>query len=66
MNPSSFKSSTPSWKPQGRMRRIVEGLRDFAPSNPVKVFRMTPDGKPGEFLRIEEPAKLGKRTFPTY
>jgi hypothetical protein len=32
----------------------VGGLRDSAPPPPVRVFKMNPDGTPGELIRVED------------
>lgn len=37
------------------MKGQPRDLRDFAPASEVKVYRATPDGKPAELLRVEQP-----------
>jgi len=41
--------------PKSHLETLVPGLREFVKPGIIKVYRATPDGKPGEFLRIEYP-----------
>ncbi|MFA5036995.1 MAG: hypothetical protein WC479_07450 [Candidatus Izemoplasmatales bacterium] len=60
------KQPPTNWLPKLGYDKKVSGLRCFVQPNPVKVFRMNPDGSMGEFLRTEQPPDNTIKRFTDY